>query len=328
MAMTLVEGTKYSNDILQVGVIEKLVYQDPILERLQWKDIRGNGLTYDVEATMSSANFYAVNDDWNESTSTVDQHTAVTTILGGDADVDNFLKATRSDLQDLMGEQINKKIKAIKKAYMEMFFYGYKTGGGADSKGFDGLQYLIRSQTSPYINTVNVATVSGTEVALSLTKLEEAVDSVKWGNPDLILMSKQMRRNINKYLRGVGGITYMDAANGRVQELFGVAVAVSDYISNTETCNKDYDDGTYGHDYALGTGLGTTDNATTIFVLQFAPEAVCGIQTDGTIKVVPIGDLEGKDGQRTRIKWYPGLMLQNIVTVAKVGGIKNDTAAA
>ena len=35
MALTLVEASKYSNDVLQIGVIEKLVYQDPILERLQ-----------------------------------------------------------------------------------------------------------------------------------------------------------------------------------------------------------------------------------------------------------------------------------------------------
>jgi len=328
MAMTLVEASKYSNDVLQVGVIEKLVYLDPVLEKLPFKDIKGNGLTYDVEATMSSASFYAVGDTWTESTSTVDQHTAVTTILGGDADVDNFLKATRSDVQDLMGEQINKKIKAIKKTYMEMFFYGYKTGGGADSKGFDGLHYLIRSQTSPYVNTINVATVSGTEVALSLAKLEEAVDSVKWGKPDMILMSKQMRRNTNKYLRSVGGYTSEAFQGKTVQTLFDIPLRVSDYISITETCNKDYGDGTYGHDYALGTGLATTDSATSIFVLQFAPEAVCGIQSDGTIKVEKLGSLEVKDAERTRIKWYPGLMLQNIVTVAKVGGIKNDTAAA
>jgi len=96
MALTLVEGSKRSNDILQVGVVEKLVYQDPILERLQFKDIKGNGLTYNIEATMSGAGFYAVGDNWVESTSTVDQATAVTTILGGDADVDNFLQATRS----------------------------------------------------------------------------------------------------------------------------------------------------------------------------------------------------------------------------------------
>ncbi len=35
MAMTLVEAAKYSNDVLQAGVMEKMVYQDPILERLQ-----------------------------------------------------------------------------------------------------------------------------------------------------------------------------------------------------------------------------------------------------------------------------------------------------
>ena len=69
MAMTLVEPSKYSNDILQVGVIEKLVKDDPILERLQWKNILGNGLTYNVETTLSGAQFYAPGDTWVESTS-------------------------------------------------------------------------------------------------------------------------------------------------------------------------------------------------------------------------------------------------------------------
>lgn len=35
MALTLVEAAKYSNDILQKGVIELIVKDDPILERLQ-----------------------------------------------------------------------------------------------------------------------------------------------------------------------------------------------------------------------------------------------------------------------------------------------------
>ncbi len=109
MALTLSEAANYSNDILQVGVIELLTKDDPILARLPFKDIRGNGLTYNVEATRSGVDFYSVGETWQEKTSTVDQTTAVTTILGGDADVDNFLKATRSDLQDLMQEQIASK---------------------------------------------------------------------------------------------------------------------------------------------------------------------------------------------------------------------------
>ncbi|MCJ7743297.1 MAG: hypothetical protein MUO99_01885, partial [Dehalococcoidales bacterium] len=146
------------------------------------------------------------------------------------------------------------------------------------------------------------------------------------GNPDLTVMSKAMRRAINKYLHGVGGITYADGANGRIQQLFGINVAVSDYISNDEDATTAY--GTneaaaavYGHSYTDGIALGTTsDSATSIFVLQFAPDACCGIQSL-PITTERLGPLETKDAERVRIKWYPGVMLQNIVTCSKVTGI-------
>ena len=61
----------------------------------------GNGLTYNQENALPTAAFYAVGDTWAESTPTFTQVTANLKILGGDADVDNFIKATRSNLQDL-----------------------------------------------------------------------------------------------------------------------------------------------------------------------------------------------------------------------------------
>ena len=105
--------------MLQKGVIELLVKDDPLLKKLPFKDIKGNGLTYNVETTLSGAKFYHVGDVWVESTSVVTQATAHTAILGGDADVDNFLQATRGDLQNLMQEQIVAKTKAIKKTFLE-----------------------------------------------------------------------------------------------------------------------------------------------------------------------------------------------------------------
>jgi len=154
MALTLAQAAHLSNDILQQGVILKLIYQDPILEKLQFKDIRGNGLTYNVETTLSTAQFYGVGEDWTESTMATTPATAVTTILGGDADVDSFLEATRSDVNDLMQEQINSKIRAIKHAYMNMLFYGWNGSTPIDSKGFTGLHGLINSTNSDYPNTV------------------------------------------------------------------------------------------------------------------------------------------------------------------------------
>ena len=326
MSLTLTEAAYRSNDILQIGIIEKLVYDDPILQRLPFKDIVGNGLTYNVEKTMSSANWYGVGETWVESTSTVDQHTAVTHILGGDADVDNFLQATRSNLQDLMTEQMTAKIKAIKKSYMEMFWYGYYlAGAGGDSKGFDGLHYLIRSYTTnPYVNSFAVNDSSnGTAAPASTVELEEAVDAIKNGKPELIVMTKQCRRNLNVYLNGVGGITKEVHEGKTVQTMFDVPIAVSDYLSNDEACDSVYFyGGDYGHDYADGTALANDDDSTTVFVLRFGDEAVCGIQSM-PITTDPIGKLETKDATRVRIKWYPGLMLQSIITASKYSGISN-----
>ncbi|KKK99289.1 hypothetical protein LCGC14_2634230 [marine sediment metagenome] len=312
MSLTLVEGSKRSNDILQLGVVELLVKDDPILERLGFKDIKGNGLTYNVESTLSGAQFYAVNEEWNESTSTVTQTTAHTTILGGDADVDNYLETTRGNLQDLMAEQVEAKTKAIRRTFLDTFWYGYKT---TETKRFDGMHQLLTSET---YNTIANGT-SGTPVLLNMTKLEELIDLIVDGKPDLLVMTKLMRRSINKYLHGVGGITYSDAANGRIQTLFEVPVAVSDHLSNDESCDKNYGNG-YGHDPADGTALGTDENGTTIFALQFGPKACSGVQSL-PITVTKFSKLEGKDGKRTRIKWYPGIMCESIISCAKLTGV-------
>jgi hypothetical protein len=329
MALTLVEAAKRSTDILQKGVIELFVKDDPIMQKLQFKDIKGNGLTYNEETTLSGISFYNVGDTWTESTSTVTSKTAVTTILGGDADVDNFLKATRSNQQDLMSEQITAKVKAMNRAYLDAFFYGYQTGGA--TKDFDGLQYLIRRSTSGSANTIATATTQSTSILLSLERLEAAVDLVKGGKPDLIVMSKLMRRSINKYLRGVGGITHMDASNGQVQTLLDIPVSVSDHIRDNESADLQY--GTneasanvYGHNYADSDG-GDDDGGTSIFVLRFSAEAVCGIQSMG-ITTTRLGDLETKDAQRVRLRWYPGLMFQSLISSSKVTGIDANGSVA
>jgi len=318
MSLTLVEASKYSNDVLLKGVIELLVKDDPILEKLKFKDIKGNGLTYDVETTMSTAQFYNVNETWVESTSIVTQTTAYTHILGGDADVDNFLKATRGDLQDLMQEQIAAKTKAIQWAFNETLLYGYATN---ETKKFDGIHYLLRSST---YNTVPVGN-SESPQALAVIKVEEAVDMIKNGKASVILMTKAMRREINQYLNGVGGITKAEIQGKTVQTLCDVPIVVSDFLSNDEACDLMYGDTYYGHNYVDGTALGDDDNSTSIFVIQFADQALCGVQSDGGMRIEKWDKLETKDASRTRIVWYPSIMLQSIISCSKVTGISPTT---
>jgi hypothetical protein len=313
MAYTLAEAAKRSNDVLQAGVIELLVRDDPILESLPFVDIVGNGLTYNVETTEPTAQFYDVGDTWVESTGTVTPTTAVLRILGGDADLDNFLKATRSNVNDLKAEMIAAKVKALRYQFLTTFLYGYNTG---NPKEFDGMHYLINSAT---YNTVPVGSADSTPSVLSLAKLEEAIDMIKGWKPDLIVMSKLMKRYINRYLLAAGGISYDDRANKRVQTLFGIPVGASDYVKDTENVNKDFTSPAY-HGFEPTTPAAASDAATSIFVFTFDPKGACGCQ-NGTVTTVPVGDLETKDASRFRIKWYVSCMLQSIISCSKVTGI-------
>jgi hypothetical protein len=62
MALTLAEAAKLSNDILMQGVVETIVKDSPVLQRLPFIEIVGNGLTYNRENTLPDIDFYDVGD--------------------------------------------------------------------------------------------------------------------------------------------------------------------------------------------------------------------------------------------------------------------------
>ncbi len=193
MALTLSEAAKLSNDILLQGVVESIIKDSPILLRLPFIEIVGNGLTYNRENTLPTIDFYDVGDTWAESTPTFEQVTATLKIMGGDADVDNFLKATRSNLQDLEAAVIELKAKALRHKFEETFIYG---DSATNAKQFDGFRKLIDTTTAGD----QVVAMGDTGVTLTLDKLDELIDAVKGGKPDMLLMSRRSRRRMGESL--------------------------------------------------------------------------------------------------------------------------------
>ena len=139
MALTLTEAAKLSNDLLLAGVIESVIKESPVLQELPFIEITGNGLTYNRENAAPTAAFFDVGDTWTESTPTFTQVTTALAILGGDADVDNYLKATRSNIQDLEAAVIELKAKAVRDKFEDTFING---DGDVDAKSFDGIDRL------------------------------------------------------------------------------------------------------------------------------------------------------------------------------------------
>ncbi len=306
MALTLAEAAKLSNDMLLQGVVETIVKDSPVLKELPFIEIVGNGLTYNQEKTLPTIDFYDVGDTWAESTPTFEQKTANLKIMGGDADVDNFLKATRSNLQDMEAAVVELKAKALKDKFEETFIYGDAT---ANPKQFDGLRNLIDTTTAG--DQVITAGASGATLALSM--LDELIDAVKGGKPNILLMSRRSRRKINALVRASGGMmeTDRDKWGNFIQFWDGVAIGVNDWILDTHVVSGSVETATTG------------DDCSTIYAIQLGEGALCGLTAPGHLTVETIGSLETKDATRTRIKWYCSLALFSTIKATALIGVQD-----
>ncbi|HZQ35045.1 MAG TPA: phage major capsid protein [Dehalococcoidia bacterium] len=294
MALTLTEGAKLSNNVVLQGVVETIVKESPVLQVLPFIDITGNALVYNQENALATAGFFNVGDTWVESTPTFTQQTATLTILGGDADVDNYLRQTRSNVQDIEAVVLELKAKAVRQTWEQQFITGTTAAAG-----FAGLDVLIGA--APASQTIS-AGVNG--ATLTLAMVDQLIDAVKPGMPDMLLMSRRSRRQLTQLVRAAGAFLEGNINQfGMWQERYnGIPIGVSDYISEAQT-------------------QGTSNVATTIYALQFGEGRLCGLQGGGGMQVDRVGELETKDAVRWRIKWYVSLAMFGTVCAARLIGV-------
>jgi len=294
MALTLAEAAKLSQDTLLVGVVETIVNESPVLQVLPFIEVVGNGLTYNREATLPTAGFYDVGDTWTESTPTFTQVTANLKVLGGDADVDSFLAATRSNLQDLEAAVVQLKAKAVQRKFDDTYING---DTAVDAKAFDGIDKLCDSA-----QTVSMWANGGT---LTLEKLDEMIDKVKAGKPHLLLMSRRSRRKLTSLARTSNILeTDRNQFGQMVQYYDGIPIGINDWISDAKT-------------------VGTSNDCSTIYALQMGEGAVAGLTAPGGLQIERVGSLETKDATRTRVKWYVSLALFSALKLAKLIGVRD-----
>ncbi|MCM8749459.1 phage major capsid protein [Thermomicrobiaceae bacterium CFH 74404] len=290
--MTKVEAAKLTNDLLLRGVIETIVKESSVLLMLPFMEVTGTALTYNREATMPQAQFYDVGDTWAEATPTFTQVTVPLRILGGDADIDNFLQQTYANPNDLEAVVLESRAKAVAYAFTESFFIGDST---ANPKSFDGLRKLV-----PAAQTISPGANGG---SLTLDLMDQLIDLVKPGKPDALLMSKRTRRKLSALRRASGNLLETDVDQFGRRALFydGIPILVDDFIPDNET-------------------LGTGTNLSSIYAVKFGSAGVMGLENGG-IQVVRVGDLETKDASRWRVKWYVSLAVFSELGVARLQGI-------
>lgn len=308
MALSLSEAAKLSNDVVLQGVIETVVKESPVLDVLPFVEITGNALTYNRENALPSAAFFDPGDTWTESTPTFTQVNATLKILGGDADVDQYIATTRSNVQDIEAAVLELKAKAVAHEFEDEFIYG---DIALDSKGFNGLHALVPAGQQVHMGA------GTTPAALSLKKLDEAIDAIRPGKPDFLMMSRRTRRGISAYARSLTSPVQFEPGDfGRRVMLYdGIPVFESDFLADTESISSGA--------FSSKTGGASTS----IFAVKVGEGRLAGL-TNGGIQVENVGALETKDARRWRCKWYVGLALFSTLAVARLDGISSADVVA
>lgn len=138
----------------------------------------GNNFVYNQLNADPSIAFFNVGDSWTESTPDFTQVSVALKILGGDADVDNFIQVSRRNVQDIETAVIQQKAKALARKWSDTFINGDTS---VDAKSFDGIDKICGAL--PGGQTVSMGTNGAT---LSLAKRDKMIDAVKMKNIALI----------------------------------------------------------------------------------------------------------------------------------------------
>jgi hypothetical protein len=327
-AVTLAQAAVLSQNDLQAGVLERFLIESPVFDRLPLKQIDGNAYAYNAESTLPGIEFRAVNAAYSESTGSVVQATETLVILGGDADVDTFIQATRSNLNDQLETQIRLKVKAASYKFQDAFFNG---DVAVDANSFDGLKKRTTgAQVIPIAtNGAPVVGNGGTDVQAFLDFLDALLTAAMvigengaiYAN-DLIkarIVSAGRRANIV----GQEILTFSNEITKRIDTYRGTPILDpglkldgTRILPQTET---------------QGTAVGTTSS---IYAVRFgedeADQAVTGLfngnheqadQRDGIFAVKRLGEQQAKPAHRIRIEGFVGLGVFGGRAVARGTGV-------
>ena len=307
MALTLIEAAKRTQDVLQRAVIEIYAMESDILRVIPFSDIPGNALRYNQEDTLPGIGFRGVNEAYSEGTGVLNPVTEPLVIAGGDLDVDKFIIQTMG--ADQRSAQEAMKVKALAQKWSNVFIKGDSL---TNQKEFDGLQTRLTGNQK-----IAAGSTSGGD-ALSLAKLDEAIDAVD--SPNYLLMSKAMRRLLTVASRtpSVGGtINFEQDEFGRRVTLYNELPILIGDPNGSAFPALAFDEANPGGGGAVGTS---------IYILSVGDQLLSGIQ-NGAAQVSDLGELDTKPCMRTRVEWYTGMTVWHPRAAARLWGIKNDTVA-
>ena len=357
MSILLAEASKFSTDILVKGIIETIIKDSPILEKMPFIQITGNSLKYNREKTLPTAAWYApVTGTWAASPPTFEQCTASLCVLGVDADVDNFLKSTRSNVQDLEAACIELAAKAVRNEFENVFLNGDVL---SDANQFNGLYKTLKgtawaASTAYVLGDVVVPTAGlengfryecttagtsgGSAPTWSTVEGGTTTDNtVTWttrfgchlgsGANGATLALDKIDRLIDLVRGGKPDLLLMSRRTRR--KMVALCRAAGQNLLIGEGKAGEVIEYFNGIPVAISDWVrdnytvGSSTDCSAIFAFQMGEGAVAGLTSPEMLQIERLGSLETKDASRTRIKWYVSMADFSIVKAAMLTGVRD-----
>ena len=314
MALTLAEADKYSTNQVLIGVAETSMDANPLLGLLPFTPVLGNATQYQRENAASPPTFIAPGGTVTEGVPTTSLITVGLKILIGDADIDKFLRVTRSKDQDLEAELLAMKARNFADTWGDKTIYG---SIDADPNEFDGLHEIISDDVTAQQVHAGSGAVGG---AGSFTLLDQLIDLVR-PRPDVLIASRRSIRGIQQLARSQGwdlALSTMQGISRPVRFYSDVPLLPADFIGDVEAIASS----------AFSTKTGGVTSS--IFAARLAPDGLFGIgatdpaatdELESIIRLEAVGTLETKDANRWRLKHYGAIALKASQAVARLDGI-------
>jgi len=317
-------------DLVLDGVWETIVKESPIIQRLPFKPINNDIVKYNLELTMPTVDWVSTGEDINESTGTISQRTTNVYTVIGDAYTDKARIAMNPD-QNPEAVDIEAKAKAMAYAFETAFILG-QTSTSSSEKEFKGILRMLaefESSTTTDIDGLNnsqAIPVSATSGALTMPYMDELIDAIKPGKPDMLLMSKRARRKLNAIMRasGTSGMTLMELKEFGifVPSYDTIPIFVSDFVpDNIQNGSSSV---LTIASYAQATTRTTDYDNTVIFAAKLGTDDLCGLQAGG-ITHERETFLEKKNAIANRFSWNVSAMCKKKYSLAALFNINPDS---
>ena len=298
------------------GVIEEIIEEGQLIPRLPVTQLDAKTLLYNREGTLPTASFYDIGEDIPaQAQATVTQVEATLKRCIGQWDLDNFIKDTYKDPNEIRAQAVSMARKGVMRTVEDKLVYG---AVATSAKEFNGLHALTDSAMKLHAGTLTVG------AALSLNQLDQLIDLVK-PKPTLLVMTFAVFRRLQQAGRGILGQAPLIGTSGpggtdpaKVFNTYrDIPIVRSDYLLQTETISAGV--------YALPTG----GACSSIFAIRTGPVEEGGLTLVTGSPMFDIEEivLEDKDANRMRVKWYVTLANGSTKSIGVLDGIV-DVAVA